>query len=197
LSHCIDVEQIYCRKPAGVIMEFLYKGVKRKGEDGSYVYYSPLVRAFKMTDSMGDTVYGTDSSLARKKDWKAFDAFSMGMEQWMLHLSDEQLADMLFSTVIYRSPREVEQWKKQVVLRQARIRDAVEELQHADPSLSAADDIMSDVFPARLDQFCYSNQYKKKCPYLDVCYGVVDDPLGSGLFVARTPHHIGEFEEGE
>jgi hypothetical protein len=194
LSHCLDVKEKYGVEPAGVVMEFLYKGVKKKGEDGSYTYYSPLVRAYKMDDEFGGSAYGFDSSLGRKKDWKAFDTFTMGMDKWLTYIPEEVLQRILFNAVIYRSPLEVEEWRRQVSARQGRIQAGVIMINEDHPTVEAATEIMDSVFPARLDMYCYSNQYKKSCPYLDVCFHRVDDPVGSGQFVERKPHHANEFE---
>jgi hypothetical protein len=198
LSHGLDVETKYGRAPVGVMMEFLYKGMKKKGEDGSYTYYSPLVRAYRMTDAVtGEVVYGFDSALGRKKGWEAFDAFTMGSGEWIKQIPEEVLESLFYTSMVYRSPKELEEWKMQVKLRQARIQKAVVTLQEEKPTEEAATEIMADVFPARLDQFCYSNAYKKKCPYLAICYGQCDSPVESGMFQEREPHHAGEFSEDE
>jgi hypothetical protein len=193
LSHCLDVEHSLGRAPVGVAMEFLYKGVRRRADDGSYIYYSPLVRGFKMEDEMGNVEYGFDSSLGRKKDWNAFDVAAMGMENWFPLLPDDVLDGMLFNVMVMRNPDELDTWVKQTKLRQARIQAAIIQLFEDKPSREAAEEIMCNVFPARMDRYCFSNQYHKKCPYLDICYGRVDDPIGSGKFVEREPHHPGEF----
>ncbi len=195
LSHCLDIQHKYGVTPAGVQMEFLYKGVKKKQEDGTVTYYSPLVRGYRMQGEFGELTYGFDSSLARKKDWEVFDAYTMGMEEWMNQLPEEVLDGMLFSSVIYRNPAELVEWQRQVSIRQGRIQAGLIILNEDHPTEEAADEIMASIFPARLDQFCYSNQYKKSCPYLEVCFHRIDDPLGSGVFVKRVPHHEGEFDE--
>lgn len=197
LSHTIDVEATCGKKPVGVQMEFLYKGGKRRAEDGTYTYYSPLVRAYRMKNEFGGWEYGFDSALGRKRDWEAFEPYVMGMDAWINHLPDEEVEKMLFSTVIYRDDRELERWKRQMMVRQSGVRDAVKELTQGHMTAEAADNVMAKVFPARLDHFCFSNMYHKKCSYLDVCFNRIDDPIGSGAFVERTPHHSGEFEEGE
>lgn len=196
LSHSLDVQHIYGKFPSGVMMEFLYKGMKKKNPDGDYVYYSPLVRAYKMVDELGVEQYGFDSSLGKKRDWHAFDTYTMGMEKWVECLPDEVLEGIVFSNIVYRNQKELDVWKLQTAMRQARIRAGVEMLQ-AEPTEEMADEIMAGVFPARMDKFCYSNQYRKHCPYLGICFGQFDDPMTTGIYEARTPHHSGEFEDGE
>ncbi|MFA5352633.1 MAG: PD-(D/E)XK nuclease family protein [Thermodesulfovibrionales bacterium] len=191
ISHCLDVKHVYGKEPAGVMMEFLYKGMKKKAEDGIYTYYSPLVRAFKMVDEFGGETYGFDSSLGRKRDWVVFDTYTMGMEKWMEKIPDEVLEGLLANTTVYRNKNEAEVWVRQAVMRQRRIAWAIEELNADNPS---DDPVMDGTFPARLDTFCRSNQYRQKCPYKDICYGVVDDPIGSGAYVVRVPHHPSEFD---
>lgn len=196
LSHALDIQAQYGKLPAGVMMEFLYKGVKKKAEDGSYTYYSPLVRAFKMVDDMtGTEIYGYESSLGRKKDWKVFEPYAMGVGKWVNQLPEEVLDGMLYNTVIYRSDKELEEWQLQTQLRQARIQAGIILLNEEMPTKEAADEVMAAIFPARLDQFCYSDQYRKRCPYLEICYGQVDDPIGSGTYVPRVAHHPSEFSD--
>ena len=196
LSHTLDVVAKYGKEPAGVMMEFLYKGFKKKNKDtGEVVYYSPLVRAYRMVDEFGGEVYGFDSGLSRKKDWKVFDAYTMGMGPWIEQLPQEVAEGVLFNTTIYRSPVELEEWKRQVSLRQGRIQAGLIMLTEDKPTEAAADDIMAQIFPARLDKYCVSNMYRKKCPYLDVCFHKVSDPIESGMFVERTPHHPSEFDD--
>lgn len=198
LSHALDIKHQYGKMPAGVMMEFLYKGVKKKGEDGSYTYYSPLVRAFRMIDDMtGAEIYGYDSSLGRKKDWKVFEPYTMGMGKWIDQIPVDVLDNMLYNTVVYRSDKELEEWQLQAQLRQGRIQAGIILLNEEMPTKEAADEVMAAIFPARLDQFCFSDQYWKKCPYLDICYHTIDDPLGSGVYVEREPHHPSEFEVGD
>ena len=195
LSHTLDVVAKYGVEPAGVMMEFLYKGFKKRSEEGGYVYYSPLVRAYRMVDEFGGETYGFDSSLGRKKDWKVFDSYTMGMGNWIEQLPQEIAEGLLFNTVIYRSPTELEEWKLQTSIRQGRIQAGLIMLNEEHPSEKAADEIMAQVFPARLDRYCQSNQYRKRCAFADMCFHKVDDPIGSGLFVERTPHHPGEWDD--
>jgi len=89
----------------------------------------------------------------------------------------------------------LEEWKEQVAIRQARIQAAVTILYEETPTELDATEVMCSVFPARLDRFCFQNQYKRKCQYCDLCYHKIDDPLESGVYMVREPHHPTEFEE--
>lgn len=196
LSHTLDVVAKYGQEPAGVMMEFLYKGFKKKNQDtGEIIYYSPLVRAYRMVNEFGGETYGFDSSLGRKKDWRVFDAYTMGMGNWVEQLPQEVAEGLLFNTIVYRNPVELEEWKLQTSIRQGRIQAGLMMLTEDQPTERAADEIMAQVFPARLDRFCQSNQYRKVCKYRDICYHKVSDPIGSGQYVERTPHHPSEFDD--
>lgn len=194
LSHALDVRHVYGEDPAGVMMEFLYKGMKKKNQDGEYVYYSPLVRAYRMKGAFGEEEYGFDSSLGRKKDWEAFDTYTMGMDKWVDQLPEDVMEGCLFNSVVYRSNKELEEWQRQVAFRQGTIQMGVIRLNEEEPTEEIATEVMASIFPARLDKFCFSNQYRKKCPYLGICYGSISDPLESGGYVQRTPHHPSEFD---
>ena len=36
---------------------------------------------------------------------------------------------------------------------------------------------------------------RNECEYVPLCFGLETDPLGSGKFVPRRPHHSGELEQ--
>lgn len=187
ISHCIDVEKTYGRAAAGVLMEFLYKGVKKKDEEGNYTYYTPLLRGFRRAEGFtGEYEYGFDSALARRKGWEVVDALAVGVKEWLEVVPETILAEQLFSVEVYRSKRELDIWKRQVIIRQSLI--------DASLRLPERQIVLDSVFPARLDQFCYNDQYRKKCPFLEVCYGSVDDITTSDQYEARKPHHSSEFE---
>lgn len=101
----------------------------------------------------------------------------ISIKEWQAGLTWETKASYFASKEVWRSPAEVDEFIKNV-LWIADYRSVHDVKEHYRP---------------RLDQTCYSNKYGHKCEYLPVCYGEVDDPFGSGLYIPRIPHHFLEF----
>jgi hypothetical protein len=114
-------------------------------------------------------------------------------KEWIALLPTETLTAQLFSREVYRSGAEQEQWARQTLAEQRRLSGAIATLQderHAD----VHDAIMALDFPARLNADCYSNKYRQRCQFLEVCYSGLD-PADSEQFRERTPHHEQERED--
>ncbi len=189
LTHLLVGERLTGRPPAGVIMEFLYKGYKKQEPEGT-VYYSPYMRAYR---NLLDGSFGYDSSLGRKKGWETFCPYEeIPMEDWVRQMPDEVLRAQFFTRLIQRNNRDLEIWKAQTVYEQRRIQEALVNTGFCDLESEA----LTEFFPARLDECCFANKYHAKCEMLKVCYGEIDDPVGNG-YKAREPHHPQEFLQEE
>lgn len=116
-----------------------------------------------------------------------------GIEKWVLELG-EDLGTSLFpsSAPIFMDPRLLEALIRERTIRQREIEDAKE---------ASKTDLLERErhFPHRFMN-C-KPVIGSPCPYLDCCFNreVGADPLASGLYVPRTPHHdvevVGEEEE--
>jgi hypothetical protein len=188
------VEQHTNRTCGGVLVEVLYKGTKRKDEKTGLVnYYSPLIRGYlkRGVPPFDTDELSWDSTNSRKKGWEAVDVWQWGsVKDWIEQMPEEVLAGQLYSREVFRSGKEMAIWEAQTLYEQRRIRDAVKEIE----SMGPTEEAMDGVFPARLSQSCYSNQYRQRCPMLQVCFNGLD-PADDEGFVARIPHHKGEFDE--
>jgi hypothetical protein len=97
---------------------------------------------------------------------------------------------------------EVWRWRKQVTAAETRFLLNIKDLEER--TLFAADideqwgkdlreDLLDQYFPQH-DNAC--RKYGSACKFLELCFnpGVAEDPLGSGLFQIRVPHHSTENE---
>ena len=174
----------------GVLLEVFYKGVKRKDE-GRDIYYSPFLRAYvkRGIPPFDENEMNWDSETGRKKGWEVVNRWEW-KESW--DIPNEILAAQFFNIEIYRSDEEIEIWRRQTLLEQLLLRNAVNrDIEYFDEESDKF--IMDMYFPKRLNAQCYSNQYRKKCSYLDVCFKGID-PKESDDFMVRIPHHAGEEE---
>jgi len=205
-AHLIALEEIHGGRASSVLMEFLMVGTVRSDEkSGMDIYYSPLVRGYRLPANpplQPDDIYGHESKLGIKKGWITFNvweevlqgkpAWMSNMEYWVeAVLPPEKAREQFVTREIFRHEDEMEAWKKRVVAQQRRLYTGVQMLQD-----KATEDQALDVFfPGNFDESCYSNKYFRPCPFLPVCYGELGtDPVESGKFVRRTPHHEREFE---
>lgn len=184
---------------AGVQLEALYKGVKRRDEvTGAQTYYSPFVRAYlkRGVPPFDEDELSWDSKNARRKDWEAVDAWTWMAQTgkpysaWFEQIPDDVLQAQLFNREIFRSGKEQEQWLRQTIAEQRRIARGVQAVESASDKQKA----LEVHFPARLDEDCYSNKFRRRCRFLDVCFNDAD-PADSDLFRVREPHHPQESED--
>jgi hypothetical protein len=188
LTHCLALDKKYKKPCAGVMMEFLYKGYKKKDAEGNDVFYSPLVRGYSAgpLPPFNEERIEWDSAFGKKKAYKAVNVWEkMSMQEWIDELPNEVLDEHLMTREIFRHQDELDRWVLQT-------RDAMKRIHWA--LMEMSEDLLREVFPARLDRYCYSNQYRRKCPYLEVCFNGMDIKE-AGLFEERKPHHPMEMEE--
>ena len=102
--------------------------------------------------------------------------------QYTAHLPMSIKQEYFRSSEVWRGPRELEMFCRNVET----VAEHVEE--------AKVSGLMAESFRPRLDQFCASDKYGHPCEFLGVCFGEIDDPLGSGMYVKRVPHHLLEFE---
>lgn len=204
MGHILAMEAKHGEQKVGhILMEFMYSGTHRRDKlSNQDIYYSPLIRGYVMP---GDPPLSQDQyawAYKSGKGWSPFDVwdrrfdnqppFVSGVEFWVDNILPEQvLRDQLFTREVFRSETELQEWKDKMLSQQRRIQVGTQSAQ--DPDLR--DKVMSWAFPGNKDESCYQNKYFKKCEFLPICYGqIAGDPLESGLFQRREPHHEQEFE---
>lgn len=190
-----------------VLFEFLQTGLKRKDEmSGMDVYYSPLVRGFEKFGNPPlepEREYGWESGLSRKRGWQVFNVWDHtfpekpdwmnNSEYWVEHVLDrETLQGQLQTREVFRNPDELEEMVRNTIAQQKRIYYGLQMLEGA--PAGSRDNIMAGYFPGNLDESCYSNKWRRSCPFLPVCYHQIEDPMASGAYQPREPHHEAEFE---
>jgi hypothetical protein len=190
LTHIWSINRVLKHDVSSVLMEFLYKGRKYQGE-----IYNPMIRGYKKVGipPIDSTEYSYDSDVARKKGWEPFYVWEdIGVKAWMEQIPLEVVESHFFGLEVFKNDEEIEQWKRQTYYEVKRIDEGLKELETDSEVVRKR--VMDSVFPARMDEDCYDNKYRRSCSYLDICYKQIDDPLGSGKFIVREPHHPQEFE---
>lgn len=206
-------------KIQGIKMQFLMKGDRKEQPKGSghRIQYSPLIRGYKK-EGVASPEYaftwqwinpetGKETKLYYGH-WKPFNAWETegGVKAWIELLASgtiqpeagrDPLGDQFISPVPYfRQDRDVQSWMTSTKYQERLV------WEHAQECIRAMESGDKEKFQTLLDQYfpMYNGRgachYPYDCSYVEICHGVAvgDDPLGSGLYVARTPHHEDELK---
>lgn len=202
-------------KISGIRMEYLLKGRRQEypEDSGIYVQYSPLVRGY-VKEGIEGPEYGwkrefRDEGTGSKRrldyrTWKAFNAWEQngGVKAWIELLATgtiqpdagDCLTQQFVTPIPYmRQEDDLRDWYEQTVTQETRIALALKEVEEArEAGEMAYRSTLNRFFP----QHRRSCDWPSKCAFVDVCYGtnVRQDPVASGLFQPREPHHGPEME---
>lgn len=196
-TETLAVEQRMGERVAGVIVEGLLKGEKRKDKDaeGNVIaerQNSPLIYGYKFPGNPPLEPAAYDWQYTRKKGWErfkvweeAFDpVYSTGMSPvayWVNWLPEEAVeAQFITLPPIMRSPQQITAKAGQIAAFERRAHEAAEACRR-DPSK------LDELFP----QNEHSCVWPSRCPFVDMCWvsNVSDDPAGSGLYQPRVSNH--------
>ena len=209
LSEAWAVEQRLGRKVLGIRMEWLLKGKRMFDEAlGRYVQYSPLIRAWRTEGVVPEYAWrwAWKDEEGRKKQlswqrWKPFWVWeAMGVKEWLDMLGSGQVQPELGNPLeqqvvtmplIYRTDEQVARWTRQVRSEEIDVM--------CDLDCLALDGDPDTCFPQHTrrchDKFTFG---RNGCPFIPICHEspqIAADPVGSGLYVVREPHH--PVEEGD
>jgi hypothetical protein len=201
ISEMLPIEHEYGKPCAGVLIEGLVKGKQNtEWPRNSHHWYhnSPLIFAWKKEgDGFAETEWASrfefidqDGSRRRLgKGWvrvRAYD-YPGGIHGWLNYLRDRDpellRSQFVAPPLVSRQDSEVQEWLEQVKWREYEIWDsAVQGPAPINP--------LTLVRYFRKETHNANCLFPGKCQFYDICWGSAkDDPLGSGLYQIRTPHH--------
>lgn len=207
----------------GVRMEYLLKGERREDRcsPGHWVQYSPLIRAWRRPDvnpggggfeyawkyewREEDRLTGDLRTRRLGRGWEPFNVWECaevgGVKGWIELLAADKvqpeagdcLAEQFVAPLPYfRQQADIEDWIEQAAAQEARVARASAAV---DGAASAAEQrsLLNTYFP----QHRRSCDWPRACPFQAICFGsdqIAADPVGSGLYTWREPHHEAERE---
>ena len=216
ISEGLAFEQDSGIKIAGTKYIFLLKGQRREYPKGSgkWVQWSPLIQGYRKAGAGMQFEYAAEWKWKDEqghghtlgKGWERFNVWEgMGVKAWIQKLGEiapELLLRQVFMPMAaYRNAVEVEDWKEQAKRQAEDITSEVGEMEQyriIPLILPYVDSIyrtrLNDMFP----QHRRSCDWPSRCAYQEICFGPVSevDPLLSGDFVLREPHHAAEEKNG-
>jgi hypothetical protein len=180
-----------------------------KGWVGFAVYHE-LYFDVALATELGVT---TPEELAQEQDRAERELGPQGLEwermfnrtRLWLHMLDRQLVhpytDVLSAQVVsdtfLRSEEEIERWRRQTVLQEARIAEGSQKWHEAKASVAfpvepLLQSIEDTYFPP--NRRACANMYGDICEFYKVCWNGLDPSRIASGFVPRTPHHDQETE---
>lgn len=198
-------------KVMGVLMIYLIKGKRYETEkdSGKWEQHSPLVRAYRKLTGVKyeyapslyfDKPENKSGKGRLGKGWEPFlvweDEEIGGVKGWISKLASgeiaggEKILDEQFRipAPYFRNQGHIDSWFRQLKAVEQRIHDNVISINPS--TYSPLNEQLDYYFPQRR-KGCH---YPSDCSYLDVCYTeeIFNDPIGSGKYVYRKPHHEAE-----
>ncbi len=194
------------KRVMGVRFCFLLKGdrkpVNEESESDVWITYSPLIRGYKRhTPSRIELAhswfYPKPENKTGKgilgKGWEPFNVWEEkgGVKLWIEKLANGEIqpecGDVLKQQVItpveyIRKPAEIAEAVIEIRCQETKIYHALQGLQEGNS--------VSEDFP----MFRRSCHWPTDCEYIPFCFKreIAEDPIGSGEFVPRIPHHEAE-----
>lgn len=219
ISEAVLFEAITGQRVDGIHMEFFINGSRKKDykDKGTRKQDTWTVRPWmKQGIVSGDDLFawkyyfegrdGFNHSLG--KSYKRVNIWEiMPVKDWVeLLISGKVQPDQgdpfrgvfIAPTPIYRDDQDVVSWVTEVVAQEQAVVSAMEKIRNETDE--AKKQVLLDQNFPRYRHSCI-NKYRKVCPYFVLCWGgqgVEKNPVGSGMFKARSPHHDYEIElQGE
>ena len=171
-----------------VIIQGLYKGYNAYNRQNS-----PFCYGYRKSGQ--PPFHTSQQSYEYKSGWTRFPVWEApgGVKGWVEGMPPDLLADQyLTSPPIYVNNDLVNAFFTQRSIREHQIFDTMQWLGNLDTDQETKDELMAAVFPQKFDQ-CQPG-FGRACEYRQICHGGLTDPLFSGGFVAREPHHQKELE---
>jgi hypothetical protein len=208
------------KKVSGVRFCILIKGVRKKPDyygndpDALYITYSPLIRGYKLITPTEvryshSWFYPNPENKSGKsaigKGWEPFNVWEsdISIKQWVEMLASgsvqPECGDIIKQQVItpveyFRAEGEIGEAIEEVKAQEARIKGAVNlvEIAIGQDDQTEYSSLLSRYFP-HVRKHCEFH-FGGPCEYKALCWKpeVTQDPVGSGLYQIRTPHHEAE-----
>jgi hypothetical protein len=206
------------KKVMAVRFCILIKGTRKKPDyygndpDALYITYNSLIRGYKQFSPSGiayahSWFYPNPNNKSGRstigKGWEPFNIWEsdISIKQWVDALWNKEIqpecGDIIRQYVVtpteyFRSEEDIRLAISEIRAQENKVAHAIELLESAAQDESNVDDIMSDYFPHNRKHCNW--HFGDICEYKDLCWKqeVANDPLGSGLYQIREPHHEGE-----
>lgn len=200
LANVQAIEETLGERCEGVMIEGIVKGRRAKDRDSRSPMFEEKVQQSPLCYMWINEATGEESAeYQRAKDWRKVPTWEhLPIAEWVSKLSPEVRAKQ-FSPVPPITPQRAQlvRFRRQAVAQERLVAQAIEWLgseEARDPE--RREFIMDTCFPLN-DNHC-RRFLDYPCEFEALCFTpeIEADPLGSGLYERRVPHHPAELEEG-
>jgi hypothetical protein len=190
-------------REAGVDIDQVQVPFFYKGEQGDGYWRSIYTSAWRKPDGTGGYIYSAKRPTSWK-GWERFDVYSSGITprvwvETLMQIAPNDVIDQMPSTdPLSFDQRLTSDWLEQLEFREGEIADFPIELRKLiDEALYQSQEWLADrvralknrVFPQNFEQCVPAVGHK--CPFYDLCWNeqTAKNPIASGLYRRRNPHH--------
>lgn len=212
LEHRLERDKYSRKTVTGVIMIYMMKGKRYENENipGRWEQRSPLIKGYRKL--IGTTYEYAGSLFYRKeqnksgwgrlgKGWEPFDVWEDeevgGVKGWIEKLnrmeagSTDHIAGSFRVPEPYsRNQRHIDSWLRQTLAKEHAIQSGIQAVN----TLVAQGEDLYVALDYHFEQRRKGCHYPNDCEMVEVCFNseIASDPIGSGKYVWRTPHHKAE-----
>jgi hypothetical protein len=213
LCYTLAAESIYKEPIGGLLMEGLIKGRRAKEKavtspfHGLMIQQSPLCYAYKVPVAKGHNHFVYERGWSRGAEKVPVWEMPGGIEHWLATEWSDLDCQELFVPLPAIKPvrRDAERWLAQMTHQEDMVQSDVSyveerrvewEAQQTDDAWDAYQDALNTYFPQNQNH-CHRYSFNHPCPNEQMCFTeeVETDPIGSGLYQVRVPHHSTEDSE--
>ena len=195
LANTLAVEEMLHERVEGVLIEGLVKGRRAVDRSRTSPYFGHRIQQSPLCYGYVHQPTGEmQASYINGKGWqKTFVPAIPGMRvsTWVDTIMTAEECEAMFCPCPPIRPRRehLERWRRQTLAaEEERTSNLASIASYTDPTAKQyALDVM---FPMN-DDHCF-RYWGHPCPFEPLCFGdqVAEDPIGSGLYQKRTPHHV-------
>lgn len=214
LSESAIIESRLGQEVTGTLMVYLVKGDRSEypPDSGTYIQSSPLVHPWVRSSAGGSVGVGDLAHSFKWRDTTGGHTLGKGwyrgniedympISEWITLLDENKIqpeaGDILESLIVQPPPymrrrSEAQDWLEQTAGLGNRIKLDAEALS-SELGFRDKGHALNVLFP----QNRRSCDWPSKCPFQDICFGPAGEPLESGLYKEREPHHEREIEQAK
>jgi hypothetical protein len=194
MSYTLAVSEVFGEPCGGVIIEGLVKGTRRietaqsSPWTGLKIQSSPFCYGYKNA-----ATEEVSFEWQRGKNWEKTTSWDYDGD-WIAEMQNAGILANQFISLppICPLPQQTARWRRQTIAAETRYAMSLRELEGIVDE-SVREQLMDFHFPQH-DNAC--RRYGGSCAFMEFCFNdvVAEDPLASGLYQARVPHHTTELE---
>lgn len=199
----------------GVLMIYMLKGKRYESysKPGLWEQHSPLIRGYRKLvgteyEYAGSLWYDNPSNKSGKgklgKGWEPFNIWESEevgfIKGWIHKAANNELGQDIIGQSFkipapyFRRQEHLDSWFRQTLAIEEEIKGKEKFVRNASNEFNKPTPQLLDIYFQQARKHCH---YPTDCSYLDICYNneIFNDPIGSGKFIYRMPHHIREIVE--